>query len=397
MENFVLRLPVKIIFGVGEVSKAGEEASKIGKKALLVTGRSYAQKSGLLDKVANLLTNHNVDYVHFNEIEPNPRSATVDKAGRVARENNCDMVIGLGGGSVMDASKAIAAVAVSGRPIWDYIYNEDPAKMRIIEAALPIMMIPTFAATASEGNRGGIITNWETNQKAGFFSDHVFPKTSIVDPELTVSVGRESTIDGAMDIISHVIESYFTGPENTPLQDRFAEGIIRTVMDNLEVLLERPDDLVARSNLSWCSTMALLGPVNLGRPGAFPLHFIEHALSGHYDIAHGRGLAIMLPPLMRYTYINRAEKYATLTKNVFFVEIDKMDVEQAALAFIEKFEEWMKSVGMFTRLSEVGIGDEKFEAMADDTITLYGGGKDFIYSNKKLYKVDLIKLFEMAL
>lgn len=397
MENFVLRLPVKIIFGVGEVSKAGEEASKIGKKALLVTGRSYAQKSGLLDKVANLLTSHNVDYVHFNEIEPNPRSATVDKAGRVARENNCDMVIGLGGGSVMDASKAIAAVAVSGRPIWDYIYNEDPAKMRIIEAALPIMMIPTFAATASEGNRGGIITNWETNQKAGFFSDHVFPKTSIVDPELTVSVGRESTIDGAMDIISHVIESYFTGPDNTPLQDRFAEGIIRTVMDNLEVLLERPDDLAARANLSWCSTMALLGPVNLGRPGAFPLHFIEHALSGHYDIAHGRGLAIMLPPLMRYTYINRAEKYATLAKNVFFVEIDKMDVEQAALAFIEKFEEWMKSVGMFTRLSEVGIGDEKFEAMADDTIMLYGGGKDFIYSNKKLYKVDLIKLFEMAL
>jgi alcohol dehydrogenase YqhD (iron-dependent ADH family) len=397
MESFVLRLPVKIIFGVGEVSKAGEEASKIGKKALLVTGRSHAQKSGLLDKVAGLLKDHGVEYVHFNEVEPNPHSATVDKAGRVARENNCDMVLGLGGGSVMDASKAIAAVAISGHPIWDYIHNEDPQKVREIEAALPIMMIPTFAATASEGNRGGIVTNWETNQKAGFFSDHVYPRTSIVDPRLTASVGRESTIDGAMDIISHVLESYFTGPENTPLQDRFTDGVIRTVMENLEILLEKPDDLAARTNISWCSTMALLGPVNLGRPGAFPLHFVEHALSGHYDIAHGRGLAIMLPPLMRYTYKDRLGKYAALAKNIFFVEIDNMEAEQAALTFIEKFEEWMKSVGMFATLTDVQIGNEKFETMADDTIALYGGGKDFIYSNKKLYKNDLIKLFEMAL
>jgi len=397
MENFVLRLPVKIIFGVGEVSKAGEEASKIGKKALLVTGRSHAQKSGLLDKVAGLLKNHGVEYVHFNEVEPNPHSETVDKAGQIACDNSCDMVLGLGGGSVMDASKAIAAVAISGHPIWDYIYNEDPQKVREIEAALPIMMIPTFAATASEGNRGGIVTNWETNQKAGFFSDHVYPKTSIVDPQLTISVGRESTIDGAMDIISHVMESYFTGPENTPLQDRFTDGVIRTVMENLEILLEKPDDLAARTNISWCSTMALLGPVNLGRPGAFPLHFVEHALSGHYDIAHGRGLAIMLPPLMRYTYKDRPGKYAALAKNIFFVEIDNMETEQAAVTFIEKFEEWMKSVGMFTTLTDVQIGNEKFETMADDTIALYGGGKDFIYSNKELYKNDLINLFGMSL
>jgi alcohol dehydrogenase YqhD (iron-dependent ADH family) len=168
------------------------------------------------------------------------------------------------------------------------------------------------------------------------------------------------------------------------------------VMENLEVLLIKPDDLAARTNISWCSTMALLGPVNLGRPGAFPLHFVEHALSGHYDIAHGRGLAIMLPPLMRYTYKVRPQKYAALARNIFFAEIDNMDVEQAALTFIEKFEEWMKSVGMFSTLSDVQIGSEKFEAMADDTIALYGGGKDFIYSNKKLYRDDLIKLFEMA-
>lgn len=397
MEKFVLRLPVKIIFGVGEVSKVGEEAAKIGKKAFLVTGRSHAQKSGLLDKVIGFLKDSGVDYTQFAGIEPNPRSTTIDEAGRIARENSCDFILGLGGGSVMDASKAIAVVTLSGYPIWDYVYNDDPKKIRQVDAALPIMLIPTFAATASEGNRGGIISNWETNQKAGIFSDHLYPKTSIVDPELTVTVGRESTIDGAADIICHVIESYLTGPDNTPLQDRFSEGVIRTVMENLEILLDRPDDLAARTNMSWCSTMALLGPVNLGRPGAFPLHFIEHALSGHYDIAHGRGLAIILPPLMRYTYKSRPQKYAALAENIFFEDIGNMDPETAAMTFIEKLEKWMKKMDMYTRLSQVNIDDKKLDVMADDIIAIYGGGRDFIYSNKKLYKDDIIKIFNMAL
>ncbi len=398
MENFVFRNPVKIIFGVGEINKAGEEAKDIGSKALIVTGQSYVKKSGLLDIIAGYLKDNNIDHVHFEGIEPNPRAKTVDRAGRIARENGCDFVLGIGGGSVMDASKAIAVVAKSGQPVWEHIYNEeDPKNKREINDALPIMLIPTVAATASEGNRGGVITNWETNQKAPLFSDYMYPKVSIVDPQLTASVGRQTTIDGAMDIISHVIESYLTGPENTPLQDRFSEGIIRTVMENLEVALENPKDLDARSNLSWCSTMALLGPVNLGRPGPFPLHFIEHTISGHYDIAHGRGLAIMLPPLMRYTYKDRPKKYAQLAKNVFFVDTDKMSEEAAALAFIENFEDWMKKVGMYATLPDVEIGAEKLERMADDTIELYGGGEDHIPGYRPLKKNDLVKMLQMAM
>ncbi len=397
MESFVFRNPVKIIFGVGEVQKTGEEAAKIGKKALLVTGQSHVKKSGLLDKAIGLLEKAGVEHVHFEGIEPNPRAATIDKAGEFARENGCDMVLGVGGGSVMDASKAVAVVAKSGHPVWDYVYNEDTDKIRKVEDALPIMLVPTVAATASEGNRGGVITNWETKQKAGFFSEYMFPKVSIVDPELTVSLGRQTTIDGAMDIISHVIESYLTGPENTPLQDRFSESIMRTVMENLERLLDDPGNLDARANMSWCSTMALLGPVNVGRPGAFPMHAIEHVISAHYDISHGRGLAIIFPPLMRYTFKDRPEKYAQLSKNIFFIDLEKMDLMEAAEAFISNFEGWMKMVGMYCRLSDVGIGDEKLEKMVDDTIEVSGGGEDYIKGYKPLYKNDLTEIFRMAL
>jgi alcohol dehydrogenase YqhD (iron-dependent ADH family) len=397
MESFVYRNPVKIIFGIGEVKKVGEEAAKLGKKALIVTGQSHVKTSGLLDRIIGYLKDAGIDYYHFEGIEPNPRSTTIDKAGQAARDNGCDLVLGIGGGSTMDASKAIAIVSVSGIPIWEYVYNEDPKKVRKAEGALPIMLIPTVAATASEGNRGGVITNWETNQKIGLFSDFMYPKTSIVDPELTASVGKQTTIDGAMDIMSHVIESYMTGPDNTPLQDRFSEGIIRTVMENLEVLLENPHDLDARANMSWCSTMALLGPVNLGRPGPFPLHFIEHVISAHYDIAHGRGLAIMFPPLMRYTYKERPQKFAQLAKNIFFINIDEMNPEDAALQFIEKFEQWMKNVGMFSRLSESGIGKEKLEIMAEDIVKIYGGGKDHIGSIKPLRKDDIVEMLTTAL
>ena len=385
-----------MIFGPGEVAKVGEEASVYGNKVMLVTGKNSVRKTGLLDRVTKFLTDSKLEYVHFDRIEPNPRATTVDEAGKIAREENCELVLGVGGGSAMDASKAIAAVAHSGYPIWEHVYNDDRDRIRPIEGALPIILVPTLAATSSESNRGGVITNWETSEKVPFFAEPLFPKVSIIDPELTVSVGRETTIDGAMDIISHVIESYLTGPDNTPLQDRFTEGVIRTVMENLEKVLDNPQDLDARTNLSWCSTIALLGPVNLGRPGPFPLHFVEHVLSGHYDISHGKGLAIMFPALMRLTYKDRLEKYASLAKNIFFVKTGKMSLEGAALEFIERFEAWMKKVGMFARLSEVGINADSFETMVADTIRVYGFGKDHIGGYKPLYKQDLMRMFELA-
>lgn len=167
-------------------------------------------------------------------------------------------------------------------------------------------------------------------------------------------------------------------------------------MENLEIVLEQPGHVPARSNLSWCSTMALLGPVNLGRPGAFPLHFMEHVLSGHYDIAHGRGLAIMLPALMRHTYWQRPEKYAALLKNIFFQQPADTSIEEKAVIFIEKFEAWMQTVGMYCKLAEVGIDDDKFELMADDCIKIYGGGKDHIGAYRPIGKNDIVKMLKMV-
>ncbi|MBU1319643.1 MAG: iron-containing alcohol dehydrogenase [candidate division Zixibacteria bacterium] len=394
--KFIWSNRTKLIFGAGEFAKLGIEAAAIGKHALIVTGKSSTKRSGVLDKAMDLLRAAGVSSTVFDEIEPNPRSKTVDRAAATLKEKGCDFVIGLGGGSPMDAAKSIAVVASSGGSIWDYIYSNPDKEMRDVTSVMPIVTVPTLAATGSEANGGSVITNWETNEKAPLIHPLMYPVFSIIDPELTASVPADYTGDGGIDIISHVMESYFSSPVHTPLQDRFSEGVIRTVMDHLGLAMANGNDIDARSHLSWASTVALSGIVNAGRLGGFPLHAMEHSISGHYDISHGRGLAILMPHLMRYTAEVAPDKYVQFAKNVFFVDTDSMSPEAAIDAGISKFTEWMKQTSVYFTLSDVGIGSEKFEVMADDIIRVSGYGKDYIDNARNLYKEDIIKIFEMA-
>jgi alcohol dehydrogenase YqhD (iron-dependent ADH family) len=387
----------RVIFGAGEIKRLGEESSRVGKHALIVTGKSSTKKSGLLDKAIKLLNNSGVKTTSFDEIEPNPRAATIDRAASIVRDNGCDFVIGLGGGSPMDASKAIAVAASIGSKIWDHIYSGPDRTPSEVTSALPIVTVPTLAATGSEANGGAVITNWETKEKVPLIHPLMYPRFSIIDPALTTTVSRDYTADGGIDIISHVMESYFSCTEYTPLQDRFSEGIIRTVMDHLPRAMANGDDIEARTQLSWCSTVALCGIVNTGRPGGFPLHFMQHALSAHYDISHGRGLAILMPHLMRYTSETNPDKYVQFAKNIFFADTSSMSQDDAVESGIGMFEEWMKKTGVYFTLSDVGIDSEKFETMADDTIRLYGFGNDYIPNARPLYKKDIIRIYEMAL
>lgn len=386
----------KLIFGAGEFSRLGTEAAKIGKKAFIVTGKSSTKKSGVLDRAIGLLNTANVSSMVFNEIEPNPRSTTVNRAAKILTDNGCDFVIGIGGGSPMDASKAIAVVASAGGSIWDYIYSGPDKKMREVTSVLPVVAVPTLAATGSEANGGSVISNWETNEKAPLIHPLMYPVFSIVDPELTASVSPDYTGDGGIDIISHVMESYFSSTAYTPLQDRFSEGVIRTVMDHLGRAMTNGNDIDARSHLSWASSLALSGIVNAGRVGGFPLHSMEHSISGHYDISHGRGLAILMPHLMRYTSEVAPAKYVQFAKNIFFVETDSISQEAAVNAAISKFTQWMKKTNVYHTLSDAGIGSEKFEVMADDIIRV-SGRSGYLDNARKLYKEDIIKIFEMAL
>jgi alcohol dehydrogenase YqhD (iron-dependent ADH family) len=396
MHNFEFILPTKIIFGGGEINRVGKEAEKLGRKPLLVTGKTSMRKLGILDRVIFLLKEEGLEVVLYDKIEPNPRVATIDEAGELAKSKKCDFVIGLGGGSPMDAAKAIAARACVDDTIWNYIYHGEGQTFKRVEKALPIMTLPTIAATGSEADNGGVITNWETHEKAVIGSPHLFPKISIVDPELTVSVPPDITSDGAVDIICHVIESYFTATSPAPLQDRLSEGIIKTVMGSLEKALSDPENIEARSNLSWCSSLALSGFVNSGRGGAMPMHAIQHAISGHYDISHGRGLALILPPIMEYTYEHRPEKYAQLAKNVFEIDTIGLPIIEGAKLGVKAMADWLRSVDMYTTFTSLGIVDPRYEQMAEDTIRIYGRKRGYLENPRRLYREDIINILKMA-
>ncbi len=395
MQNFIFYNPVKMIFGPGELKKIGTEAKAFGKKAMIVTGKGSSSKFNILNETLGYLTGEHIETVVFDKIEPNPRTATIDTAAQIARKNKCDLIIGLGGGSPMDAAKAIAAASAENAPIWDLIPHGQKSKP--LTRALPIIEIPTLAATGSEGNCGGVFTNWETHEKAVLSNPILFPKVSIIDPVLTLTVPENYTIDGGIDIICHVIEGFFTGVDNTPVQDRLAFSIVRTVMDYLPAVIANPKDINARSQLSWASTVALSGFINQGRGGAYPLHAIEHALSGYYDISHGRGLAILLPRLMEYSFSSRPNKYAFMAKELFGIGGAKDEMELAAESVSEMIR-FLKSVKCYLKLSNVGITDEsQFSKMADDTIRLYSGNGRYLNNPRPLYKEDIINIYRMAL
>lgn len=397
MQEFTFFLPTRIIFGPGTISRVGAEAANLGRRALIVTGKRSAAEFGLIDKVTEFLKREGVEAVVFDRIEPNPRTTTIDQAGELAGKNGCDFVIGLGGGSPMDAAKAIAVAALEARPIWEFIPHGQEM-VRPVTRALPIMEVPTLAATGSEADCGGVFTNWETHEKATLFTPILFPRVSIIDPELTVTVPLDYTVDGGVDIICHVIEGLFTGVDNTPVQDRFAIAVIKTVIDNLPAVIKNPGDISARGNLSWASAVALSGMINSGRGGSYPIHALEHALSGHYDISHGRGLALLLPAVMEYTYRSRPAKYAFLAEELFDVHRDGRGDEEMARLGIEKFRDFLRSIGRLLVMKDVGITDDtRFSQMADDTLRIYGVKGEYLPNPKRLYKGDILKIFQSLL
>ena len=396
MQNFTFHLPTKIIFGPGTIDQVGIEAVKLGQRGLIVTGKRSAAEFGVTDKVIDYLEKEGVAAVVCDKIEPNPRTTTIDAAGELARKNKCDFVIGLGGGSAMDAAKAIAVAALEAKPIWDFIPHGQPALP--IKRALPIMAIPTLAATGSEADATGVITNWETHEKAVIGGALLFPKVAIIDPELTVTVPEDYTADGGVDIICHVIEGFFTGADNTPIQDRFAIAVIKTVMENLPLALKNPKDVEARANLSWASAVALSGVIGSGRGGSFPIHALEHSLSGHYDISHGRGLALLLPATMEYSYKARPAKYAMLAEELFDIHRDGKSDEQLAREGIKQMKKFLKSIGRLLTFSEVGITDQsRFEPMADDALRIYGVNGEYLNNPKRLYREDILTMFNKLL
>jgi alcohol dehydrogenase YqhD (iron-dependent ADH family) len=393
--NFEFYNPTRLIFGAGSLSQLGEVAGKHGKKALIVTGGGSVKRSGVFDRAVASLKDAGISVAECSGIEPNPRIASVKRGALIARAENCDLVIALGGGSTMDASKVIAAATLYDGEPWDMIAHGQENQY-IPTRALPIITVPTLAATGSEMNSGAVISNDASKVKSFVMADCLFPQVALVDPELTLTVPKDQTAYGVCDIITHVTEGYFTGVDGTPIQDRFAEGVIINAINWGKKAVADGSDLEARAQVQWASVVALNGWVQAGVDMAPPVHMIEHALSAHHNITHGAGLAVINPAYMRFVAKERPGRFSQFAQRIFGLSATEKDDMELAMEGIEKFEDFLRSIGCPTRLSELGIGDELFLRYAEDAVLVVHDDDGNLPGRPPMSKEDIIEVLRSA-
>lgn len=387
MDNFTFFNPTKLIFGKGTVEQLKAEVPQYGKKVLLVYGGGSIKRNGLYDQVLSLLKEVDVEVFELAGVEPNPRLSTVKKGVEICRAEGIDFLLAVGGGSVIDCTKAIAAGAKYDGDTWDLMTRKAVAK-----EALPFGTVLTLAATGSEMNSGSVITNWETNEKYGWGSAVTFPQFSILDPVNTYTVPRDQTVYGIVDMMSHVFEHYFHLTENTELQDRMCEGLLLTVMESAPKLLENLESYEHRATILYSGTMALNGMLSMGYRGDWASHNIEHAVSAVYDIPHGGGLAILFPNWMKHNLKVKPERFKKLAVRVFGVNAEGKTDEEVGLEGIAKLREFWNSIGAPSRLADYDIDDSQIEVMADKAM-VYGEFGNFT----KLNKEDVMAIYRASL
>lgn len=375
LNSFSIYTPTRIFFGADQLEAFAKSVAKLGTRAFLVTGGGTVERLGYLAEVVGAFAAEGILVSHFGGIEPNPEAATINRATARLREEGADFVVALGGGSAMDAAKAIAALAVTDEAdIWPFVVGEPRAFQ--LQAALPIVAIPTTAATASEITAFSVISNREKKGKSLLAAEFLKPRVAWLKPEYTVGLSPTTTRDGAADILSHVFENYFLGGSDSAMADRLSEGVMATVLETLPRLLENPNDVKARGNLLWASTLALSDYSTAGRqPSAFVLHYMEHALSGFRpELAHGRGLATLYPAYFRWLLANgRAVDKLAQAGDRLFGLIGSQD--ETALGFIERFEAWLRENGLYQSLEDLGFSAEEYPAIAEYAVRTYGDGQ----------------------
>ncbi len=356
MYNFEYKNPVKIIFGKGVIPKVAAEIPK-GAKVLLIYGGGSIKKTGVYDQVKTALKD--VDLFEFGGIEPNPHYETCMKAVELAKEKAVDFLLSVGGGSVLDATKFIAAAALykNGDP-WDII-----AKHTKVESALPIGAVLTLPATGSEMNGNSVITRISTLEKMSFSSPKVMPLFSILDPECVFTLPDKQVANGVVDAFVHVFEQYLTFPVNSPLQDRFSEGILTTLVEEGPKVLADRNDYEAAANFMWSATMALNGLIAAGVPEDWATHMIGHELTAYHGIDHARTLAIVLPGMMHIKRRNKREKILQYGERIWGI-VSGTDDERIDAA-IEKTVAFFESLGVPTKLPDYNVPADTIEKITD--------------------------------
>lgn len=387
MNAFSFYNPVKIHFGKGSIEHLRKELPQYGQNILIVYGGGSIKKNGVYDDIMAILNELNMNIYELAGVEPNPRVETARKGIAICKENNIDIVLAVGGGSVIDCSKLIVAGAKIEEDAWDIV-----KKKVFPKEALPLATVLTLAATASEMNSGSVITNLETKEKHGWGNPAVFPKFSILDPSYTFTVPANQTVNGVVDTMSHIFEQYFNNATNTPITDEMSEGILRTLIDAAPKALKDPTNYEYRETLMLAGTLGLNGFLALGSRGDWATHNIEHAVSAYYDIAHAGGLAILFPNWMKHNMHVNPARFAKLAVNVFNVDGTGKSDEQIAIEGIDALSAFWTSLGAPARLADYEIDATYFDEMVEHCM-INGPFGNF----NKLEADDVRKILEMSL
>lgn len=389
MKEFIFENPTKILFGKEKIQELPHEIKRYGNRVLFLYGKGSIKRNGLYHRITKICEQHGFFYTELSGVDPNPRLSTVRKGAALCREHQLDLVLAVGGGSVIDCAKGIAMASYYDGDPWDfYTYKAVPKK------ALPIGTISTVAATGSEMNAGSVITNEETREKNGFGHGvaMLFPRFSILDPAYTYSVPALQTAAGAADIMAHCCEFYFDSEEDYSLQNTIAEAIMKTVIHFAPLAIQTPNDYTARANLMWASCMALNGVIMHGKTFEGFNHLTEHVINGLYDKTHGIVLSILIPHWLTYILnSSTAHKIAHFSRHVWNIS-DGNDMA-AAEQGIQRTLSFFETLGLPKTLSQLGVQDFRLEEIAQKSLTENGTLGNFA----PLTQSDVVKILKAAL
>jgi alcohol dehydrogenase YqhD (iron-dependent ADH family) len=360
MENFDFRNPTKIIFGRGTENRVGTETAVYAKKVLLHFGGKSIKASGLYDRVTASLKAAGVQWIELGGVVPNPRLSLVRQGIKLCKENKLELILAVGGGSVIDSAKAIAMGSVIDGDVWDFYLGKGEPK-----AALPVATVLTISAAGSESSTGSVITNDEGLLKRAVNSELIYPRFSILNPELAFTLPSFQVACGASDIMAHLMERYFTNVDHVEFTDRLLEATMKTIARMAPRVLENPRDYDSWSEFMWAGTIAHNNLLNTGRIGDWASHDSEHEISGIYDVAHGAGLAVVFPAWMKYTLHHDVNRFAQWAARVWNVDTDYWNAEATAREGIRRLEAFYHSLGLGTKLSDLGVGTDRLDEMAD--------------------------------
>lgn len=386
MENFVYQNSTKIIFGKDTEKNAGKEIKSFASNVLLHYGGGSIKKYGLFDKVKKSLEKSGLNVFELGGVQPNPRLKLVKEGIKLCRENDIDGILAVGGGSVIDSAKAISIGVPYDGDVWDFYTGK-----AVIEKAMPIGVVLTIPAAGSESSPASVITNEEGNLKRGTGSNLIRPRFSILNPETTYTLPEYQTLCGAADIMAHLMERYFTQTTNVDFTDRLIEATLKTMINNVPLALDEPENYGVRAQIMWAGTVAHSDLLGTGREEDWASHDIEHELSGIYDVAHGAGLAVVFPAWMKYVYKENIERFAQFAVRVWGVEDDFQNPEQTALEGIKRIKNFFSFIGLPVTLEELNVPDDNLDLMAEKC-TVNGPVGNF----KKLYKEDVWNIYKLA-